>query len=90
MAGPSPDRSVTFTAIALAESRGDHTHVPFVFAHVSPQEPSHNPVGEDSHGLWQINARPAEGTDVVLTHETEGRDTIEIIGHTPPVFDFFF
>jgi cell wall-associated NlpC family hydrolase len=42
-AGFSPDESATFTAIALAESGGNST--------------SHNPVGEDSKGLWQINAR---------------------------------
>lgn len=42
-AGFSPDQSATMTAIALAESRGDSR--------------AHNPRGEDSRGLWQINAR---------------------------------
>jgi len=43
-AGFTPDQAVTFTAIALAESRGD---------------PSANAAGsEDSRGLWQINVSP--------------------------------
>lgn len=42
-AGFSPDQSATMTAIALAESRGNSN--------------AHNPRGEDSKGLWQINAR---------------------------------
>jgi cell wall-associated NlpC family hydrolase len=41
-AGFSPDQSATMTAIALAESGGDSR--------------SHATVGEDSRGLWQINA----------------------------------
>jgi cell wall-associated NlpC family hydrolase len=41
LAGFSPDQSVTMTAIALAES-GGNTH-------------AHNPHGENSRGLWQIN-----------------------------------
>jgi hypothetical protein len=41
-AGFSPDESATMTAIALAESGGNSR--------------SHNPHGEDSRGLWQINA----------------------------------
>ncbi|OLB79483.1 MAG: hypothetical protein AUI14_10115 [Actinobacteria bacterium 13_2_20CM_2_71_6] len=41
-AGFSPDQSATMTAIALAESGGDSR--------------SHATVGEDSQGLWQINA----------------------------------
>jgi cell wall-associated NlpC family hydrolase len=40
-AGFSPDQAVTMTAIALAESGGRST--------------AHNPNGEDSRGLWQIN-----------------------------------
>jgi cell wall-associated NlpC family hydrolase len=40
-AGFSPDRAATMTAVALAESRGNST--------------AHNPVGENSQGLWQIN-----------------------------------
>jgi hypothetical protein len=42
-AGFSPDEAVTMTAIALTESGGNSR--------------AHNPVGEDSRGLWQINAR---------------------------------
>jgi cell wall-associated NlpC family hydrolase len=41
MAGFSPDQAVTMTAIALAESGGETG--------------AHNPRGEDSRGLWQIN-----------------------------------
>jgi hypothetical protein len=40
-AGFTPDQAVTWTAIALAESRGNPT--------------AHNPSGEDSRGLWQVN-----------------------------------
>lgn len=42
-AGFSADEAATMTAIALAESNGNSQ--------------AHNPVGEDSRGLWQINAR---------------------------------
>jgi cell wall-associated NlpC family hydrolase len=42
-AGFSPDESATMTAIALAESGGNSK--------------AHNPVGEDSRGLWQINGK---------------------------------
>jgi cell wall-associated NlpC family hydrolase len=42
-AGFSPDESATMTAIALAESGGNSK--------------AHNPRGEDSRGLWQINGR---------------------------------
>jgi cell wall-associated NlpC family hydrolase len=42
-AGFSPDQSATMTAVALAESGGDSR--------------SHATVGEDSRGLWQINAQ---------------------------------
>jgi cell wall-associated NlpC family hydrolase len=41
MAGFSPDQSATMTAIALAESGGNSG--------------AHNPHGENSQGLWQIN-----------------------------------
>src|SRR5205809_4386043 len=41
-AGFSPDQATTMTAIAMAESGGDSR--------------SHATVGEDSQGLWQINA----------------------------------
>lgn len=46
-AGFSPDEAVTMTAIALAESRG--------------RSSAHNTMGEDSIGLWQINARAHPG-----------------------------
>ncbi|RSM35350.1 hypothetical protein DMA12_44690 [Amycolatopsis balhimycina DSM 5908] len=42
-AGFSPDRAATMTAVALAESGGNSG--------------AHNPHGEDSRGLWQINVR---------------------------------
>lgn len=42
-AGFPPDGAATMTAIALAESGGDSR--------------AHNPFGEDSRGLWQINAQ---------------------------------
>jgi cell wall-associated NlpC family hydrolase len=42
-AGFSPDESATMTAIALAESNGNCK--------------AHNPFGEDSRGLWQINGK---------------------------------
>ncbi|MEN3361425.1 MAG: hypothetical protein V7637_5407, partial [Mycobacteriales bacterium] len=42
LAGFSPDQATTMTAIALAESHGNSG--------------AHNPHGEDSRGLWQINA----------------------------------
>jgi cell wall-associated NlpC family hydrolase len=41
LAGFTPDQAVTMTAIALAESGGESK--------------AHNPDGEDSRGLWQIN-----------------------------------
>lgn len=53
MAGFTPDEATTMTAIALAESGGNTG--------------AHNPVGEDSRGLWQINvaAHPSlAGTDL--------------------------
>jgi cell wall-associated NlpC family hydrolase len=42
LAGFSPDQAVTMTAVALAESGGNAG--------------AHNPHGENSQGLWQINA----------------------------------
>lgn len=42
-AGFTPDEAATMTAIALAESGGNSR--------------AHNPHGEDSRGLWQINGR---------------------------------
>lgn len=46
-AGFSPDEAATMTAIALAESSGNSR--------------ARNPVGEDSRGLWQINAQAHPG-----------------------------
>ncbi len=43
-AGFTPDQAVTWTAIAMAESGGNAD--------------AHNPRGEDSWGLWQINVDP--------------------------------
>lgn len=43
-AGFSPEQASTWTAIALAESRGETG--------------AHNSLGEDSRGLWQINVDP--------------------------------
>src|SRR4249919_1680555 len=40
-AGFTPDQATTWTAIAMAESGGETG--------------AHNPHGEDSRGLWQIN-----------------------------------
>jgi len=42
--GFSPDQAVTWTAIAMAESGGNTE--------------AHNPNGEDSRGLWQVNVDP--------------------------------
>ncbi|MGB5953657.1 MAG: transglycosylase SLT domain-containing protein, partial [Ornithinimicrobium sp.] len=41
LAGFTPEQASTWTAIALAESGGNTN--------------AHNPSGEDSRGLWQIN-----------------------------------
>ncbi len=46
-AGFTPDEAATMTAISLAESGGNSR--------------AHNPHGEDSKGLWQINARAHPG-----------------------------
>jgi cell wall-associated NlpC family hydrolase len=53
MAGFSPDQAATMTAIALAESGGNTA--------------AHNPNGENSKGLWQINVaahRDLAGTNL--------------------------
>ncbi len=47
--GFTPDQAVTWTAIALAESGGNTE--------------AHNPHGESSWGLWQINVDPAVRTN---------------------------
>jgi hypothetical protein len=67
--------AATMTAIALAESGGE-------------TRSSHNPRGEDSYGLWQINARLAEGTSMPTTYGAEGHNTTETIGAAPPVFEY--
>ncbi|MEU7904699.1 NlpC/P60 family protein [Actinoplanes sp. NPDC049118] len=46
-AGFTPDEAATMTAISLAESGGNSR--------------AHNPHGEDSRGLWQINGRAHPG-----------------------------
>ena len=48
-AGFNPDEAATMTAISLAESGGNSR--------------AHNPHGEDSKGLWQINGRAHPGLD---------------------------
>jgi cell wall-associated NlpC family hydrolase len=52
LAGFSPDQAVTMTAVALAESGGNAG--------------AHNPNGENSQGLWQINV--AAHTDLAGTN----------------------
>ena len=52
LAGFSPDQAVTMTAVALAESGGNTG--------------AHNPHGENSQGLWQINV--AAHTDMAGTN----------------------
>jgi cell wall-associated NlpC family hydrolase len=52
LAGFSPDQAVTMTAVALAESGGNPG--------------AHNPNGENSQGLWQINV--AAHTDLAGTN----------------------
>jgi cell wall-associated NlpC family hydrolase len=49
MAGFSPDQAVTMTAVALAESSGNTG--------------AHNPNGENSQGLWQINVAAHKDLD---------------------------
>jgi cell wall-associated NlpC family hydrolase len=67
-AGFSPDQSVTMTAIALAESGGN------------PE--AHNPVGEDSVGLWQVNlqAHPQYAGLDVTDPLTNARMAYEVSG----------
>lgn len=58
LAGFAPDEAQTMTAIALAESGGETG--------------AHNPVGEDSRGLWQINvAAHRDLVDVDLSDPLE-------------------
>lgn len=68
LAGFSPDQAVTMTAIALAESGGNSG--------------AHNPNGEDSRGLWQINARahPALGRTNLYDPLTNARAAYEVSG----------
>jgi cell wall-associated NlpC family hydrolase len=72
MAGFTPDQATTMTAIALAESGGESG--------------AHNSRGEDSRGLWQINAAahpklarrdlydPLENAKAAFRVSGEGRD----------------
>ena len=53
-AGFTPSEATTMLAIALAESGG----VPF----------AHNPRGEDSRGIWQINIDPTRDANADLGH----------------------
>jgi cell wall-associated NlpC family hydrolase len=69
LAGFSPDQAVTMTAIALAESGGNTG--------------AHNPRGEDSRGLWQINmdAHPRfSGVDLYDPLEN-AKAAYEVSGH---------
>lgn len=71
-AGFSPNASVTMTAIAMSESGGDTM--------------AHNPNGEDSRGLWQINQAvhkwaadldltdPVQNAQAAFRISGEGRD----------------
>jgi hypothetical protein len=83
-----PDQAHTMTAIALAESAGRDTNVPYVLTRVATQSPQ-APTGEDSRGLWHINQAPADGSNVAITYGSGSPvDMIEVLGSTPPVFDF--
>ncbi|GLY15319.1 transglycosylase SLT domain-containing protein [Kineosporia rhizophila] len=71
-AGFTPDQATTMTAIALAESGG--------------RAGAHNPRGEDSRGLWQINVQahrhlaehdlydPSENARAAYEVSRQGRD----------------
>jgi hypothetical protein len=86
---PQPDQARTWTAIALAESGGRSTNVPFVFVTVEDRSPV-TPVGEDSRGLWQINLPPEKpaGAHVAISLGDGGTvEAIEIEVLAPPVFD---
>jgi cell wall-associated NlpC family hydrolase len=69
-AGFSPDESATMTAVALAESGGNSR--------------AHNQHGEDSRGLWQINARAhpdlAQKYDLYDPHQN-ARAAFEVSAH---------
>src|SRR5215210_7191982 len=59
-AGFSPDQATTMTAIALAESHGN------------PE--AHNPNGEDSWGLWQVNVSPDANSQFAGVDLTDPRE----------------
>ena len=65
LAGFSPDQAVTMTAIALAESGGNTR--------------AHNPHGEDSRGLWQINA--------AVHHKLRGQDLYDPLTNARAAYD---
>jgi len=94
---PQPDQAVTMTAIALAESGGEvgagapqTGNVPLVFIRIEHDLPQ-APPSEDSRGLWQINLPPPkpDGAHVAISIG-DGRqiESIEVLGLSPPVFDF--
>jgi cell wall-associated NlpC family hydrolase len=69
LAGFSPDQAVTMTAVALAESGGNTN--------------AHNPHGENSQGLWQINAaaHPNFAGENLYDPLTNARAAFEVSGH---------
>lgn len=62
-AGFSPDQAVTMTAIALAESGGNPG--------------AHNPNGEDSRGLWQINMSPQANGNAPWAQQLDLYDPVD-------------
>jgi hypothetical protein len=86
------DQVVTWTAIALAESKGHTTNVPLVFIR-SELGPPEAPPSEDSLGLWQINVPPqtSSGAHVAISLGDGGTiEAIEVLVPQPTVFDFLF
>lgn len=65
LAGFTPDQAVTMTAVALAESGG--------------QAGANNTVGEDSRGLWQINA--------AVHPQFDGQDLFDPLTNARAAFD---
>ena len=69
-AGFTPDQATTWTAIAMAESGGETG--------------AHNPTGEDSRGLWQINVAPNVRTNIwgdLNDPEVNARAAYDISNH---------
>src|ERR1700759_3932902 len=69
-AGFDHQQAITFTAIAMAESRGDPL--------------AHATHGEDSRGLWQINVNPSVRANTfgdLYDPLTNARAAYELSGH---------